>query len=120
MPGKLQRADIDLRDLRLVDERPAIGNAPSDELAVLRARELPPARRVSAAPVAEVAGRGPDSDLDAVDPQADVGGPIGIRPRRLRRHFHAEFEFANTLLEQARIVGKLVLDEPATEPGERG
>ena len=49
-------------------------------------------RRVDAALVAEIARRRPGADGGAVDPERDVGGPVGIGARHLRGELHREFE----------------------------
>src|SRR5690606_14090043 len=50
------------------------------EQAELRVAVLPPGGIEPAALATEVAGAGPRTDLGAVDPQRDVGGPMVVPP----------------------------------------
>src|SRR5882672_8033997 len=66
MPVKGQRGDGGGRQAFAVEIGAARRYQPGGQRAVLRPGELPPARRVAATLVAEVAGRGPRPDPDVV------------------------------------------------------
>ncbi len=116
MGGNVEIVGRQRRDPGAVDERPFRRDAPAFELAVLTAFQLPPVRRIGAALVAEIAGARPHSDLPAIDRDRDVGGPVGRRPRHFGGHFQRKFERDDRLVDEARIVGKLILDKAAGEP----
>ena len=104
------------RYLHPVDEAALGRDVPGGELAVLRAFELPPARRIDAALVTEVAGRGPGADQHVVDPDADVRRPVGVGPRHLGRDLHAELDRLDLGLGDLGVVRELVFDVTAAEP----
>src|SRR5690606_1764984 len=100
-------------------EGPRVVYAPVGQPAVLRPLELPPGGRVDAALVPEVTGRGPAADEHVVDPDTDVRWPVDVGSRHLRGQLHAELELLDLALENAGIVGKLVLDVTTAEPDQR-
>src|SRR5690606_13458717 len=111
--------DPDVRKPLVVEKGPGVIHPPAGEPAVLRPLELPPGGRVDAALVPEVAGRGPAADEHVVDPDTDVRWPVDVGSRHLRGQLHAELELLDLALENAGIVGKLVLDVTTAEPDQR-
>ena len=64
-------------------------------------------RRIDAALVAEIAGRGPGADRDAVDPERDVGGPVRVGAGHLRGELHGEFERLDAAFRTLALLGNL-------------
>src|SRR5688572_8005187 len=58
--------DRDIRDPNAVNEGAGLGDAPSLQLAILRALQFPPARRVDATLIAVVTWRRPGAYLDVI------------------------------------------------------
>src|SRR5438105_3756894 len=76
--GEVQLIERHARHADAVDEAAFVRDGPGRQLAVLRALELPPARRELAPPVAEIARRDPRADEGVVDPEANIRGPVRI------------------------------------------
>ena len=113
--GKFEVVDGDGRAAHPIDVRAVAGDFPELVLAVLRALGAPPIGGKQSAFAAVVGGAAPGADLNAVNPDRDVGRPFEIMQRSGRAGFKADFERIEVDVV-GNAVGETVFNMPLMEP----